>query len=47
MTDFWNFKDTMVVAQSNWMWLILALVLGLIIGWMTCVRQDDNISEDK
>jgi len=41
MTDFWNFKDALVVAQANWMWLLLALVIGLIVGWVTCARQDD------
>ena len=47
MTDFWNFKDAMVVAQNNLMWLVLALILGLIIGWVTCTPQDDSTSEDK
>jgi len=42
MTDFWNFKDALVVAQSNLMWLALALVIGLIVGWITCARQDDH-----
>lgn len=41
MVDFWNFKDALVVAQSSWMWLVLALVIGLIVGWITCVRHDD------
>jgi hypothetical protein len=42
MNDFWNFKDTLEVAQSNLMWLILALIIGLIVGWVTCVRRDDR-----
>ncbi len=42
MTDFWNFKDALVVAQANMMWLILALIIGLIVGWITCTRQDDS-----
>ena len=43
MTDFWNFKDAMIVAQSNWMWLLLALVIGIIVGWVTCARNNDNM----
>jgi len=42
MVDFWNFKDVLVVAQANFLWLAMALVLGLIVGWMTCVRSDDT-----
>ena len=42
MIDFWNFKDAMVVAQANLLWLALALVLGIIVGWITCVRHDDK-----
>ena len=47
MTDFWNFKDAMVVAQNNLMWLVLALVIGLIVGWITCARQDDYAAGDE
>lgn len=42
MTDFWNFKDALIVASSNWMWLLMALIIGLIVGWVTCARNDDN-----
>lgn len=42
MVDFWNFKDSLMVAQSNWLWLLLALVIGLIVGWITCRRHDEN-----
>ncbi len=38
--DFWNFKDAMIVASHNWPWLLAALVLGLIVGWVTCRRVD-------
>lgn len=41
MTDFWNFNDALIVAQSNWMWLLLALIIGIIVGWMTCARDDE------
>lgn len=41
MTDFWNFKDALIVAQSNWLWLLIALAIGLIVGWITCERHDE------
>ncbi|WP_368904852.1 hypothetical protein [Taklimakanibacter lacteus] len=39
MVDFWNFHDTVFLAQQNWLWLLAALVLGVIVGWMTCSRE--------
>lgn len=40
MTELFNFHDTWIVAQSNWVWLLLALGLGIWVGWTSC-------SEDK
>lgn len=34
--DFWNFKDFVSVATENWIWLLLALLLGLIVGFISC-----------
>ncbi len=34
--NFWNFKDFMAVATHNWLWMLLALLLGLIVGWFAC-----------
>ena len=42
MTEFWNFKDAFIVAQSNWVWLLVALIIGLIVGWVTCRYADDD-----
>jgi hypothetical protein len=39
MTDFWNFHDTVFLAQQNWFWLAVALGLGVIVGWITCTKQ--------
>jgi hypothetical protein len=36
MSDFWNFKDVLIVATHNWLWLSLALVLGVVVGWLSC-----------
>ena len=40
MVDFWNFHDTVFLAQQNWLWLLVALALGIIVGWMTCSREE-------
>lgn len=39
MNELWNFKDAMVVVQSNMIWLLAALALGVVVGWITCVRD--------
>jgi hypothetical protein len=36
MSEFWNFKDVLIVATHNWLWLSLALVLGVVVGWLSC-----------
>ncbi|CAN5508789.1 hypothetical protein BH10PSE7_BH10PSE7_00600 [soil metagenome] len=35
MPDFWNFHDTWIVATHNWFWLLVALALGIVVGWKT------------
>ncbi len=47
MAEFWKFEDALVVAQYNWTWLAGALVIGLIVGWLTCGRGSDSVIEDK
>ena len=44
MNEFWNFKDALIVAQENIVWMILALVIGIVVGWITCVRQTDDVT---
>ena len=39
MSNFWNFKDAMIVAQENMWWLVAALVIGLVTGWWACRAQ--------
>lgn len=36
MTELFNFHDTWIVAQANWIWLLAALGLGIWIGWRSC-----------
>jgi hypothetical protein len=35
MVDFWNFKDSWIVVEHNWLWMLVALGLGTIVGWRT------------
>jgi len=42
MQDFWNFKDFMVVGGHYWLWLLLAALLGLIVGLLSCGGQDTS-----
>jgi len=37
--DFWNFKDVFIVASHYWAWLILALVLGMAVGYVSSARD--------
>jgi hypothetical protein len=40
MVDFWNFHDTVFLARENWIWLLVALGIGIVVGWMTCSRTE-------
>ena len=33
MEDFWNFKDSWIVVQHNWVWMLIALAIGIFAGW--------------
>jgi len=33
MDDFWNFKDSWILVQHNWIWMLIALGLGAFVGW--------------
>jgi hypothetical protein len=35
MEEFWNFKDTLYIASNNALWLVVALALGGLVGWLT------------
>ena len=40
MVDFWSFNDTIFLAKENWVWLLVALGLGLCGGWISCSREE-------
>lgn len=35
MQEFWNFHDSFFVAKWHWVWLLVALGLGIWVGWYT------------
>jgi uncharacterized protein involved in exopolysaccharide biosynthesis len=41
MNELFNFHDAMFVVWQNWFWLLLALVLGAVVGFVTCQRRSD------
>jgi hypothetical protein len=42
MNEAFNFHDTVVIAQHNWWLLLLALALGIWVGWRTSEHQSDE-----
>jgi hypothetical protein len=40
--DFWNWKDTTVILAEQWPWLLLALLIGIFVGWWTCESDSDR-----
>lgn len=34
---------TMAIAYDNWGWLVVALVIGVIVGWMARGRSEQKI----
>lgn len=41
MNAFFNFHDTWFVVTSNWVWMLVALGLGIWFGWAT--SESDKI----
>ena len=39
MFDLWNFHHWTSLIQPNLLWLIVALILGILVGWFTCSRD--------
>jgi hypothetical protein len=40
MTEFFNFHGGWYVVQHNWLWLLVALALGIWVGWKTNTNGD-------
>ena len=37
MNEILNFKDSWIVVQYNWIWIILAFALGVAVGYKFCI----------
>ena len=37
MNEILNFKDSWILVQQNWIWLGVAFVLGLWVGFRFCL----------
>lgn len=35
MSEFFNWNDSWYVVSSNWLWVVIALGLGVWVGWTT------------
>jgi uncharacterized membrane-anchored protein YhcB (DUF1043 family) len=42
MNELFNWHDTWYVIEQNWMWLALALLIGAIVGYITCEYVEDT-----
>ncbi len=36
MNELFNFKDSWILVEHNWWLMLLALALGIWVGWKTC-----------
>lgn len=37
MSEFFNFHNSWILVQHNWIWLALALLLGAYVGFTTSI----------
>jgi hypothetical protein len=44
MSEFFNWNDTSILWQFNWLYLLIAFALGLYTGWTTCEPSYSNRS---
>lgn len=40
MNELFNFHGGWIVAQANWVWLLVAMGLGIWVGWRTSGEKD-------
>lgn len=40
MTEVFNWHDTWFVVTSNWIWITVALGLGVWVGWTTSAPDE-------
>jgi hypothetical protein len=39
MEEFWNFKDSWIIVEHNWVWILIALAAGIFAGWQSRDRS--------
>lgn len=40
MNEFFNFNNSWILVQNNWIWLALALLLGAYVGFTSSTRKN-------
>lgn len=45
MIDPFNFNDTFFLVQGNWVWMLVALGLGIWVGWVSCTGEPGEGAE--
>lgn len=43
MNQLFNFHDTLVVGQQNWWLILVALALGIWLGWSKTTYEPPNV----
>ncbi len=47
MNELFNFNGTWILVQGNWVWMLVALGLGIWVGWASCSAGPDKIKDAK
>jgi hypothetical protein len=42
MNEFFNWNDTWLVFQHNWVWMLIAAAIGIWVGWTTCDTSNSS-----
>jgi hypothetical protein len=42
MNEFFNFHNSWILVEHNWLWLALAFALGLFVGWTTAIPSKQS-----
>ncbi|MFT3986350.1 hypothetical protein [Aestuariivirga sp.] len=46
MNEPFNFHDGWYVIQQNWVWILVALAIGLWVGWVTNRPDEESAKGD-
>lgn len=45
MNEFFDFTGTFFLVRANWLWMLVALGLGIWTGWVSCTGEPDKGAE--